>query len=431
MDISDIMNLQIQAEECLEKTREFILQNTIKADNGWGLDRNLEEFSTADNAGIYGTACGIRTLLTCGEPVESYILEKYQKLLRFKQVTDGGWTLNSLRSKEILTTATCYAINALMDSGEDPSSDLIKDGIDWLIRNQNKDDGWGLFKNEISRTVPTAHVIATLSRFPEKINSKCGVNGISWLIKARNNLGRWSLVPQQNSENWAGVTSLVVLSLKSRFSYYSPYIQSPVNMLLDYPIENMATGLETFSVGDYSVIYHLPTQCLSLMALLTADKNLAKEKTLYLVKSIIDKQDNKGYWVNPTVEDKIPIWATMYACLALKDFNRKVDKLRFALVLQEVHKKVDILYQNTGEKECVTVKIKKWFSKVVHYLLSILKTSWPMIIGEIVLVIAVYIIFNSTSNSVTSTVILVAGLVFSIAIPISFRNLGKRKLSDK
>lgn len=342
---NDILHQQSQAESCLSKTRIYLQNKTVKADGGWGLQQFLDEVRPGNTyVGVYGTSCGITTLLTCGENSDSVYIQNYKAWLIRQQEKEGGWTLSTFRSRDILTTSTCYVLNALNDADEKFSSPIIQDGLSWLQKTQNPDRGWGLYQNDsISKITPTAHAVITLSRYPQMLRTQTAVEGINWLIKSRNADHGWGQDPNTNSPSTIAHTALCIISLISAgYPAYSSHIQEPLQFLLArLNQEDLLTEDEVFSVhhSDSTVTsthYHLPATSLVARALLLAGIDPLQQEVVSLIRTIISQQTIEGYWSDKTTPNKIPIWATLYATLALAEFVKRVDSVRDTLGIRQV-----------------------------------------------------------------------------------------------
>ncbi len=213
--IYDIRQLQTSADRCLQQARGYLLSKTLKAPEGWGLQQFLDEIRLGDSyVGIYGTSCGVITLRTCGESIDSPVIQNYRSWLITHQENDGGWTLSTFRSKDVLTTSTCYVLNALNEAGESYASPVIQDGLRWLQRTANPDRGWGMYENDqSSKTTPTSNAIIALSRFPEMLRTQTSSESVNWILKSRNVDHGWGFEHATNISSTLAHTSLATLAL--------------------------------------------------------------------------------------------------------------------------------------------------------------------------------------------------------------------------
>jgi hypothetical protein len=449
-----VFNIQTRAERCLENTRDFLHEKTIKTKSGWGLDKFLDgENNPSNHIGVFGTSCGISTLISCGESIESSYIKHFKNWLITQKIEDGGWTLRKLQKKDTLTTATCYVIRALNDAGEEENSIFIKQALDWLITAQNPDYGWGLFQNDqISKTIATAQVLMTLARFRLYKDLENTFEGVKWLTSCHNTDYCWGLQPK--SPSMIGVTALALLSLTS-FHYppYSPYIKNPVVSLLEKKISEFTTDTEVCSYpnNDKEEYYHLPSLSLSIRSLLIAGVDPRNEKIQQMIESLITLQDN-GSWKDSTTGDRIPIWATMYACLALKEYLLQIENKRDFLQLNEevmtigtylntVQKvnlenqvalidltekleSINLLLQNINNNNEIIInrfnnqKFQK-LEQLIEKTFNKIKNSFHQKIVTIILEIATIIMIYVYIYSPTQLFVYIYGVIFTIIVAIT------------
>jgi hypothetical protein len=379
------------------------MQKTCKTPSGWGLQQFLDEaVPNSTYIGVYGTAAGISTLVACGESLDSPLVQNFRSWLISRQEGTGGWTIPILHSKNILTTSTCYVLNALSDMKENFSSPLIQDGLSWLQKTRNPDRGWGYYENDaISRTLPTAHAILSLSRYPEMLRTQTSVEGINWLLKSRNADHGWGL--DSKSLSTVGHTSLVILALLAAgYPTYSSDIQEPIEWLLqqfkERP-ESFHTEIEVYYVHHNDTTatgmhYHIPSLSLSLHALLASGVDPLKNEITTLVRRIVSSQHIGGYWEDDTVQGKIPIWAIMYNCLALREFIKRINAVRETLgirqaivdLTQEVHEARTEVIELSSKLEI----LKRQISPLSNFLLILRKYRIFILVATLALS---YIIF--------------------------------------
>jgi hypothetical protein len=375
---SKVLDLQVKAQKCLEQTREFLRSRTIKDNNGWGLDQFLDESNTLSNhIGIFGTSCGVSTLLICGEPPESTYIKNYKDWLVFRKEEDGGWTLSEIHKKDTLTTATCYVLNALSDTGEYCTSPLVREGLDWLVRTQNPDFGWGLFESDQeSKIIATSEVLLTFSKYKEYLNREATIQAINWLINSHNTDNCWGVDCKTSS--LLGTTALALLALNGAgYPSCSPCIDQPTRWLMERHLEEYHTDREIYTIPytDRVEYYHLPALSLGLKALLIAETDPTQTKILQMVDVLVSKQMGKGYWKDETTADKIPIWATLYACQALKEFVIRVEKIRGSIELREKIVELNQASQQTQEKVLNNENLSKELSKQITELGTVLELT--------------------------------------------------------
>lgn len=128
------------------------------------------------------------------------ILESIDFLLD-NQLIEGGWGYlgkNYSNIPEVYTTTLALRLLCCFQKSEfgiekekrDQIDKSIKKGIDWLLSVQNNDDGWGFGKGE-SNAAATAHAIITLLDFSEQKNQPKVKNGKDWLLKNQKENGEF------------------------------------------------------------------------------------------------------------------------------------------------------------------------------------------------------------------------------------------------
>ncbi len=111
--------------------------------------------------------------------------------------------------------------------------------------------------------------------------------------------------------------------------------------------------------------YHLPTLSLVLRALLVAGIDPLRSEITRLVRLVISEQQKDGYWADETTHGKIPIWATMYACLALREFSSRVDAVHETLdIRQSIVELTDAVRETQTHTELMLQRLTKVESQV-------------------------------------------------------------------
>ena len=367
--MKDVLEIQSKARNCLNKTNNYLKEKTITSKKGWGLQQFLDEITSESKyIGVYGTSCGVSALIATNENYDSDFIKNYVLWLSNNQEINGGWTISTFKGKDVLTTSSCYVLNALVLAGEDYSNNSITEGLNWLRKTRNSDYGWGLYENDNqSKTTPTAHVINTMAKFPDLKVLPTFYESVNWLIKSRNKDNGWGQNCYKDSPSTIAHTSLAITALiNSGYSIYSPIIQESLSYLLKNIDKNkLQTEDEVFSVvhSDENLTtthYHLPTKSLVINALLLCEVDCMNEKILNLIDEIILEQNIDGYWLDNSTKEKIPIWSTMYAVFSLKEFITRVEKIRNTVIIRQelitVTKRLD---KAEKELESITSRYKQ------------------------------------------------------------------------
>lgn len=402
---SDILHLQSSAETSLQSARSYLIGKTLKTEVGWGLQQFLDEIRPGSTyIGIYGTSCGITALVTCGESVDSPVIQHFRAWLIQSQEQEGGWTLSTFREKDILTTATCYVLNALNDVRESPQSPIVQDGLGCLQRTQNPDRGWGLYaKAGVSKTTPSLHAILTFSRYPEMLRTQTASEGINWILRARNEDHGWGQDPSKPPSTLAHTALAVLTLLSAGYPTYSADVQEPVQWILaTLQPDALHTEIEVFYVHHTNgtatgMSYHLPTISLVSRALLAVGIDPLSSEINQLVRILISQQRREGYWLDSTVQGKIPIWTILYACMALREFVTRVDAVRETLGLRQT---IVDLTQATRETSQELREVSQRIADIEKQVrplsrcLLILRRFRVFIVLGIALIVYVYFLFR-------------------------------------
>jgi prenyltransferase beta subunit len=111
-------------------------------------------------------------------------LKKGVHFIRQKQRADGSW--RGEISADTQNTACC--IIALLETGFVPADSEIKNGVKWLIRNQNPDGGWGECKGRKSTFDFTLLALHALEKTHLDISvvEQARENAIKFLEKQQN-----------------------------------------------------------------------------------------------------------------------------------------------------------------------------------------------------------------------------------------------------
>ena len=88
---------------------------------------------------------------------------------------------------------------------------MIEKPIDFLLKAQNPDGGWGAEKGNRSNTEATSFAILALNALRDKSLAKNIDQGLSWLIDQQNSDGSFPLNVQLNEGSWT--TAPAILSL--------------------------------------------------------------------------------------------------------------------------------------------------------------------------------------------------------------------------
>lgn len=245
---------------------------------------------------------------------------------------DGGWAYVTNFSDIPTTEATCWALLALHNNNR--NSVAAKDGINWILQNQpggTTDEGWGTIKTDKSRVYTTCLVIRVLKLYNYERTPQFE-RGINYLLKSQNVDGGWG--ERFGDRSTVTHTAHTIVLLIDAGGKSNPQaIKKGVNWLLNNFVipennsliknggyqENIEfdSCLDGVSKHHRLTYYHLPVPY-AIMALVKSGNMTNKNVFLGLQKLINDNND--GYWEHPHLADsKVkPLWAIYDSLVAFK-----------------------------------------------------------------------------------------------------------------
>jgi len=423
-----ILSLQSMALNSIDLTLNYFKTIVIKSKAGWGYRQFLDDIKENEHyIGLFGTCCGVNTLLCCGETKNTEIIKNLCEFI-INQENEINKLLygKSTNSKFSITNRINYTLMALGNADYTLRGKIVDQGILWLSRNMIKDIGWGFFSGEnIGRTSPTANAIRALSHFNKKIDPKLLKNATNCIINLRNEDNGWGQHYKDNST--IAHTSLSIISLiESGFHDQLKIIQDSIEFLinrLDLVENSSITEFFYFPTGEDSNdslarFYHLPTLSLLTICLLTCQFYPTDKRIKGLVKGIIDNQSPKGFWQDDSVPRKIPIWATMYSIIALRKFVDAVDNVKDQLLIKEEIARNNLVIINNRKKiEIIEDKVR-YFEKHIDPLLKLINSfvRYKLLILYIlltVILISLALIFDWNKYMEIGVIILSSIITFS------------------
>jgi hypothetical protein len=162
--------MTISIKGSIENSSQWLVDIQNQVDGGWG------EYKGADSNTL-NTSEAIVALLETGfsEFAGGVVIHRGANYLIKEQIADsvgnnqgycGSWARNVSKEGIIIhipdTLRTSLAIIALKLAGGVQYSESIKKGIDWLIKNQNLDGGFGYTSGHQSELFPTCIALKTL-----------------------------------------------------------------------------------------------------------------------------------------------------------------------------------------------------------------------------------------------------------------------------
>jgi len=172
-----------------------------------------------DPGGVWATAEAVNFILEHKilDPLDNRVQRAKSWLLRHRNVGGSygeGWPLINKGKSYVGTTAS--AILALSFFSEDQEAfDALRKAKDWLVQNQNKDHGWGMWKGEDSLVSTTYYALLALKKisviFDESKVELAIQNGVSWIKSAQNSETRlWGFTKGAQETNIASTCQAVL-----------------------------------------------------------------------------------------------------------------------------------------------------------------------------------------------------------------------------
>jgi hypothetical protein len=172
-----------------------------------------------DQGGVWATAEAVNFILEHKllDSTDNRMLRAEKWLIRHRNSggTYGeGWPLINKGKSYVGTTAA--AILAIAFFSEEPEAfEALRKAKDWLIENQNKDYGWGMWENEDSLVSATYYALLALKRirviFNEDKIEMAIQNGALWIKSAQNSKTHlWGFTKDSQETNVASTCQAVL-----------------------------------------------------------------------------------------------------------------------------------------------------------------------------------------------------------------------------
>lgn len=410
LDPDDLNGGIEQAVNCLQ--REF---RSTSGGSGWYhyLD-DPEPGVTASAVGLF-----IHSLANTQFDRSDEIIEY---LLRQQITADGsnkgGWSVRTTMGFPILES-TAWVLRAL--ARERPSiasATAIQMGTDWILRNQNADNGWGSYRGEKSRVFLTSLALLALAECgrTDELFSK----GQRWLLAAQH----------PSSSAWGAVGSATPTILHTSFAVQalttSPPMLAPnsVRQIIDWIMSKLepASFVEKESVvEEYDVpyIYNGETatfqNCLphfatpvSLYTILASGHDSLSSQVFDGIRQILACQRDDGSWELPRSPTRASVWAIWPFVAALGEARHRLAPMQQGTV--------DLLYDG-----CALVQTSPSSSRVTRFFFFRKSTSfwmkrhwgklalWALIVLLALIAILLYFVLDDTVNTLLA-------LVFSVIL---------------
>jgi squalene cyclase len=296
-------------------TRDYVEEGTRlllswrNPGGGWGsaLGENSNPWSTSQ----------VVQLLKFLDPLahERKIIEGVGWLWK-NQNLDNGW---GIKEKTSDVVGTAFAINVLSTADYRRHQEKLREAVQWLLDKQNKEDGgWAFFpERNISSVYCTALALIALNDLPTDLTDVVTKNvviprGKQFLIEAKNKSdGGWGKFKNTPSEGIR--TSFAVLALKKIGAESDGF--SGVEWLKKYQGGDGGYGDNARTTTEGTAW--------AMIALLKSGEPPDSPRTQEAIKCLLDLRKPEGGW--PDVEGGQPnVWCTQHAMLALDNYRKAV-----------------------------------------------------------------------------------------------------------
>lgn len=304
---------------------------SLNGRSGW------HQYLGSDKIGNIATAQGILILDACNEDFDQKHLA-YNFLKSNQQhsndiLINGGWAYVTNFSELPTTECTCWALLALHEKFA--NTETTNDGLNWLLNNHSdntQDVGWGTIKSDIPRTYSTCMALKVLKKYKFE-NSKQFERSLNWLLRSQNTDFGWG--EQFGYKSTIFHTSFVISTLTEIYNVNN----SVINNGTEWLIKNFNSAIESSNsiIGSQEIIdfdhktsagikhqrliyFHTPLAHAVIALIKTG--NIFNENVFLALDEIITNNNN-GYWKHPHFDDSIqkPLWLIFDMVISLKSFT--------------------------------------------------------------------------------------------------------------
>lgn len=251
--------------------------------------------------------------------------------------TNGGWGYVTNFPGMATTEATCLALLALQEGYSNHPN--IQAGLNWLLNNiinRDADEGWGILPGDISRVYTTCLALKTLKAFGRN-NTYEYERGLNWLIRTQNADKGWG--SKADAPSSITYTSRVIITLISHgYDNNNESLKSAVQWLKKQTLSLLQTKenikheyTECIEFRNRKLYFHhMPLQ--ATLAALILSGNIKSHTVFDGVNELVE--DNNGYyWCHPSFRNsnRKPLWAifdTLMVCKALQEATYNWSSLK-------------------------------------------------------------------------------------------------------
>jgi hypothetical protein len=264
------MNLSIQ--ECIENSSQWLEDIQNKADGGWG------QYKGADSNCLNTSEAVIALLETGMKDAGDQAIQLGVKYLIEQQLDNnncadqehyGSWSRNVSKDSKILhipdAVRTSLAVLALKLAGVSLSETSIIQGVEWLIKTQNHDGGWGYTRNHQSELFPTCITLKTILKICPLNDAgdhslcrnsnleKVILDGFKYIRSCRNEDGSFGRTPGLLVPHTLHVIDVINLAGKQEHLVPKAYfddIKPAIDWIEDNKKDVLRWSTETVSIGE-------------------------------------------------------------------------------------------------------------------------------------------------------------------------------------
>lgn len=241
----------------------------------------------------------------------------------------GGWSFVTSTQNAPTLEAAAWVLLGLIAGGEPSNSNIIKDGKEWIKRNQNLDGGWGSKKESCSRIYTTFLACRCFSTLEPNLNRENIRDVLNWVLSCQNAVdGGWGATRGEASTPihtafalltlhtlGIGITTEMQRGIQYLYTQWNPqtmWEHTPKLEQYDVSKEGAATRI-TF--------HYFPTPWI-ITALLNIGESIFQEQIFLGIKWLVQSQNEDGSWSVSQVP-KNRFWAIHDAILAITTFLDK------------------------------------------------------------------------------------------------------------
>jgi squalene cyclase len=144
------------------------LKSIQNDDGGWG-------FYKKEKTDVLPTSMAVIALIESGEPTNSSTIQRAISIIQERRNVEGGWDATWELSKKytfdkFMHFTSPWGLTALLISNIDPKSELIQNAVKFILKQQDENGGWKVFKELPAFSWGTGNALASLGEYLERID---------------------------------------------------------------------------------------------------------------------------------------------------------------------------------------------------------------------------------------------------------------------